>query len=127
MNLINTGNKILFNPKCIYIYFTKFLFKNIFKKTIIYGILNKELRQFFFPFHFAFIDYIKYYYMEYETYSDYLREHFNLSENEFSKVYSIFLLFSQKTPIISGTSFVHVQQLCFYINDVFDGDFRYEN
>lgn len=127
MNFINTEKVLLFKPKCLLIYFYQLVIKQIIYKNIILKTVKNELRQFFFPFRLALYDYHKYHYNEFDSYEDYLREHFNLTETEYIKIYHLFLFISYKTPVFRITSFTYDKQICCYLNDIFDGDFRYED
>ena len=126
MNFINTEKGFLFKPKCLFIYFYHLVFKQLIYKNIILKTVKIELKQSFFPFRFALYDYYKYHYDEFDSYDEYLKNHFNLTQKEFSEIYHPFLLISYKVPVFRVTSFIYEKEICCYLNNIFNGDFRYE-
>lgn len=127
LNLIETDNMILFTPTALFNYFLFHKKMNVPRRSFMGKLYSEIMRYYFFPLHFVIIDYFKYYYEEFESYNDFLKNHFNLLENEYLAISTIFLMYSKKTRSARYHSFTNVKSLTEKINKYFGGNFYYED
>lgn len=73
LNLIETDNMILFTPTALFNYFLFHKKMNVPRRSFMGKLYSEIMSYYFFPFHFAIIDYYKYYYEEFESYNDFLK------------------------------------------------------
>ncbi len=128
INFIDKEDYVLFLPSIylkILLSYKKF---NISRKGFLGSVLKKVYNTRFSNSYSVYIEYLRYYRKEFNTYRGFLDYHYNLTELELNNLSSVFLRCSKTEKLSSQNYLLYVKSIRGKLNNHFLGEFFiYEN
>ena len=123
LNFVICDGCVIFRPT---IFLKRMLFfkkTNVSKKSYIGKLLVDFFKDVFSGSSSIFVLYLLYYRCEYKDYYDFLQNHFNLTENEFKSIKSIWLRYKRGTVTRKFYHFYGLKPIMKKLNQYFVGEF----
>ena len=123
INFVDKQDYVLFLTIVYFKIFLSYKIFNISRKGFIGIVLKNIYRTRFSNSYSVYLEYLKYYRKEFDTYSEYLDCHYNLIESELNSLSSIFLRCSKKERFSSHNNLLYVKSVREKLNNYFGGKF----
>ena len=128
INFIDKRDYVLFLPIIYFRILQSYNKFNISRNDFIGGVLKSVYKSRFSNSYSVFLEYLKFYRKEFDTYRDFLDSYYNLTEFELNSLTSIFLRCSKAERLSPQYYLLYVKTIRDKLNTFFSGEFYiYEN